>query len=145
MDIYSHKLENLVLCYAGRNLKELEKINNKDAFLVTTIDKDSIDTLVDLYFRWEEDYSKLITSKILDVSTVINIDKEIISFVQSFLERAVGYEKVIEYRDKIKTLIKKSPLEYSSVDETNEIINNNQNMESNVITENGEDIEVSEY
>lgn len=145
MDIYSHKLENLVLYYSGRNLKELEKINNKDVFLVTTIDKDSIDTLIDLYFRWEEDYSKLITSKILDVSTVINIDKEIISFVQSFLERAVGYEKVIEYRDKIKTLIKKNPLEYSSVDETNEIINNNQNMESNVITENGEDIEISEY
>ena len=143
MDIYSHKLENLVLYYAGRNLKELEKINNKDVFLVTTIDKDSIDTLIDLYFRWEEDYSRLITSKILDVSTVINIDKEVISFVQSFLERAVGYEKIIEHRDKIKTLIKKNPLEYSSVDETNEIINNSQNVESNVNTENGEDIEVS--
>lgn len=136
--IFLYKLEDLIVIYAGRTIKELEALNSQNKELIIEIDKNTIDVASSKILSWDKITIVSIVSAILDSAKTIKIDAEIINIIQSFLESLIGHENISKYKEKMVVLLPNYPFEYYTVEEINAMMRSMPHPEDNCMEENSD-------
>ena len=137
-ETFFYKLEDIIVIYSGRTIKELESLELENKELVVGIDKDTVELMTRNMLGWPEHFIRAIALPIFDNAKTIKADADILPVFQSFLESVVGHENILKYKNKIVGLFPKEPFRYYTVEEINAMMRSMPHPEDNCMEENSD-------
>lgn len=144
-ETFFYKLEDIVVIYSGRTIKELESLESENKDLVVGIDKDTVELMTKNMLGWPEHFIKIIVLAIFDNTKTIKADVDVLPVLQSFLESVIGHENILKYKSKIVGLFSRDPFRYYTVEEINAMMKPMPHPEGGSMEDNsGKDYSVNE-
>lgn len=138
-EVFFYKLEDIMLIYSGRTVKELELLESNNKELLVGIDEKTIEIVSKTILNWETIFAKIIMSSILGNAKIIKISENIMQTIQSFFELFLNHEEIFKLKDKIVVILSKEPFKYYTISEINEMmLNHKENLAETITEQNGE-------